>query len=125
MPQMIAAARAHLTAIKSAERGGRFADLQTAKTAFYNVLFDHTGNQPLAALLKQLRARCSLTRANDRLRMQRMAESRRGAEEIFDAIRSKDAATAAATAVGHLQRASALAIAAMHRAEDRPAAKRA
>lgn len=123
-PQMISAARTHLTAIKAAERAGKFPELQTAKTAFYDVLFDNTGNQPLAALLKQLRARCSLTRATGRLREERMAESRRGAEEIFAAIRRKDSAAAATIAVSHLQRASALAIAAMHADEDRLGAKR-
>ena len=49
-----------------------------------------------------------------------MAESRRGAEEISTQSVVRMPTTAAATAVGHLQRASALAIAAMHRAEDRP-----
>jgi len=113
-PRMIAAARTHLLAIKTAERAGKFPELQIAKTAFYDVLFDHTGNPSLAALLKQLRARCALTRSTNRLRAERMAESRRGAEQIFGAIRRKDTAAAATIAVSHLERASALAIAALH-----------
>jgi DNA-binding GntR family transcriptional regulator len=113
-PRMIAAARTHLLAIKAAERAGKFADLQAAKTTFYDILFDHTGNPSLAALLKQLRARCALTRATNRLRAERMAESRRGAEEIFGAIRRKDPAGVTMIAINHLERASALAIAAMH-----------
>lgn len=122
-PQMLTEAKANLAAIKTAERAGNFSSLQTAKTAYYDLLFSHTGNPPLCALLKQLRARCALTRATDRLRSERMAESRRGAEELLTAIRAKDSAAASAAAVNHLQRASALAIAAMHHDDDRPSAK--
>jgi DNA-binding GntR family transcriptional regulator len=122
-PQLIAAAKLHLTAIKVAERAGDFSGLQTAKTTFYDLLFSHTGNPQLCALLKQLRARCALTRATGRLRSERMAESRRGAEDLLAAIRAKDASAASAVAVGHLERASALAIAAMHPDEERFNAK--
>jgi DNA-binding GntR family transcriptional regulator len=122
-PQMMTAARTHLAAIKTAERAGNFSTLQTAKTAFYDLLFIQTGNPQLCAVLKQLRARCALTRATGRLRSERMAESRRGAEDLLAAIRAKDPAAASAAAVNHLQRATALAIAAMHRDDDRPGAK--
>lgn len=122
-PQMLAAAKANLAAVKNAERAGNFATLQTAKTAFYDLLFSHTGNPQLCTLLKQLRARCALTRATDRLRSERMAESRRGAEELLAAIRAQDSAAASSAAVNHLQRASALAIAAMHHDEERASSK--
>jgi DNA-binding GntR family transcriptional regulator len=122
-PQMLTEARVHLTAIKTAERAGNFPALQTAKTAFYDLLFSYTGNPQLCALLKQLRARCALTRATDRLRSERMAESRRGAEELFAAIRAKDPAAASTVAVNHLQRATALAIAALHHDDGRQSAK--
>ena len=64
------------------------------------------------------KARCALTRATGRLRSERMTESRRGAEDLLAAIRAKDASAASAAAIGHLERASALAIAAMHPDEE-------
>ena len=124
-PQMLAAAKANLAAVKNAERAGNFATLQTAKTAFYDLLFSHTGNPQLLHAAKAIAARAgALTQRNRPPAIRAHGRKPLAApRELLAAIRAQDSAAASSAAVNHLQRASALAIAAMHHDEERASSK--
>jgi DNA-binding GntR family transcriptional regulator len=100
----------HLANMQTAVEDENFDDLQSHKTQFYNTLFEGSGNQQLAVMLKQLRARNALIRGADHNRNERMRESVRGAEAVLRAVRNGDATAAAEASKTHLAHASEMAI---------------
>jgi GntR family transcriptional regulator, trigonelline degradation regulator len=107
------------TAMRKALKADDFTSLQQAKTSFYDIIFASVGNTQFETLLKQLRARTTLVRGLDVDRGRRMAESLRGAAEIYEAFRAGDAEAARRASAEHLERASALALNAMKLAASR------
>lgn len=105
--------RQHLTEMRSALRNNNFTELQQAKTSFYDIVFACVGNTQFETLLKQLRARTTLVRGLDIDRGRRIAESVKGASEIFDALRLGSPEAARKASKEHIARAASLALAAM------------
>jgi GntR family transcriptional repressor for pyruvate dehydrogenase complex len=103
----------HLVEMRKAVRCGSFIDLQHAKTSFYDIVFASVANLQFERLLRQMRARTTLVRGLDIDRDRRMAESLRGAAEIYKALRKGDAAAARRASADHISRAAALALEAM------------
>lgn len=122
-PKLVSGLGRALTDMRKASKKGDFLGLQTARTAFYNLLFEGGGNQQLAALLKQLRARMTLMRGLDDLRPERMEEAVRGAGEILAAVRAGDPEAAGAAAQAHIARARALVFEALRRSAAKQALK--
>lgn len=121
-PDAVKILRRQLQLMKVARDQGDFAGLQRAKTPFYATLFAATGNEQLALLLKQLRARVTLVRGLDVDRVRRMDESVRGAEEILKAVEARDAEAARKASANHIERAAELALKAMRQVRDERAA---
>lgn len=121
--ELVATLESALGKMEAARHGDDFPALQTARTDFYNVLFDGSGNRQLAVLLKQLRARMTLMRGLDGLRERRMEEAVRGASDILEAVRRGDAEKAGAAVQSHIERAAVLVFEAVQRsAQDAKAA---
>jgi len=111
-PDLLPALQKLLTAIKNAQRTGNYRNLQAARTSFYNLIFDGSGNPHLSILLRQLRARVTLMRGLEGLREERMQEATRGANLVLDAIRAGDTKAAARVAEEHIEHAAELVFAA-------------
>jgi len=107
-PDLVPALQKLLTVIRNAERAGNYRNLQAARTSFYNLIFDGSGNPQLSILLRQLRARVTLMRGLEGLREERMQEATRGANLVLDAIRAGDTKAAARVAEEHIERAAEL-----------------
>jgi DNA-binding GntR family transcriptional regulator len=107
-PDLVPALQKLLTVIRNAERAGNYRNLQAARTSFYNLIFDGSGNPQLSILLRQLRARVTLMRGLEGLREERMQEAMRGANVVLDAIRAGDTKAAARVAEEHIERAAEL-----------------
>ena len=105
---------AQVIGVRAAREEGNFAAVQQAKTLFYDSLLAAAGNRQLERTLKQLRARGTLLRGLDVFREARMNESVRGAAEILAAVRSRDPDAARLASIGHIMRASELALEAMN-----------
>lgn len=107
-PDLVPALASLLTALKKAQRTNDYRGLQAARTHFYNLIFDATGNAVLSLLLKQMRARVTLMRGLEGLREQRMEETVRGATQVLQAIRDRDSEVAMRVAEEHIERAAEL-----------------
>lgn len=103
----------HVADMRNAVRSGKFTELQEAKTCFYDIIFACVANGQFEKLLRQMRARTTLLRGLDIDRARRVAESLRGASEIYRALRKRDAEAARRASAEHLNRAAALALDAM------------
>lgn len=119
-PQLVAGLERALADMRKASKKGDFHRLQMARTDFYNLVFEGSGNKQLAALLKQLRARMTLLRGLDDLRPERMEEAVRGAGETLAAVKAGDPEAAAAAAQKHIARARALVFEALKRFGAKP-----
>jgi len=103
----------HVVDMRKAMRNVNFTALQEAKTSFYDAIFASVGNAQFEKLLRQMRARTTLVRGLNIDRERRMLESLRGAAEIYQALRKRDASAARRSSASHINRAAALALAAM------------
>jgi DNA-binding GntR family transcriptional regulator len=90
---------------KAVETGNGTAILQ-AKTEFYAVLMDGSGNIFLKQALKLLHNRINLLRATSMMQPGRLQHSAAEIREIHDAIKVRDAARAAAACRHHIARAA-------------------
>jgi GntR family transcriptional regulator, trigonelline degradation regulator len=123
-PELVQALQKLLIGIKNAQRTGNYRNLQAARTGFYNLIFDGSGNPHLSIMLRQLRARVTLMRGLEGLREERMQEALRGASLVLNAIRAGDADAAARVAEQHIERAAGLVFEARKAAIAKPARRK-
>ncbi|HWA42311.1 MAG TPA: GntR family transcriptional regulator [Hypericibacter adhaerens] len=86
-------------------------ELLEAKTHFYSTLMDGSGNVFVKQTLTQLHNRINLLRMTSMSRPGRLAHSVAEIKEILEAIRSRDAAKAAAACRHHIEMAAEAALA--------------
>ena len=103
--------------IRAAFETGSAIDWLAAKTGFYEVLLEGTGNTFLTDTVRRMHGRVTMLRATTMSQPDRLAKSLREITAIVDAIRRRDAAAAAAACRDHVESAARVAIGMLSRDE--------
>ncbi len=83
------------------------------KTAFYDILFEGSGNVVIASVVRTMNSRINLLRQVSLSKSGRLKTSMREIQKIVDAISKRDAESAFLAAVAHVDAASNVAIASL------------
>jgi len=116
----IAVLRAALEDFAAAVRGESALSLIEAKTRFYDVLLERSGNRIAQRLLTQLNNRVRRLRATSMAEAGRVQHTLAEVTRIVEAIERRDAAGAWQATVEHVARAAEIAIAVLRRQQAHP-----
>jgi DNA-binding GntR family transcriptional regulator len=107
----MASLRAAVAKFEKVAAGSDQQQLLEAKTRFYSILMEGSGNIFVKQTLTQLHNRINLLRMTSMSRPGRLAHSVAELKEIYEAIRSRDTARAAAACRHHIEMAAEAALA--------------
>ena len=114
-PAQIAGLKQAMGDLKRAYASGDTEAVSVSKTAFYDHLVEGSGNEILAAMLRQLHSRAILLRATSLSQPGRMVESEAEIGRMVDAIVRRDAEGARSASITHVNRAAEVAITLLER----------
>jgi DNA-binding GntR family transcriptional regulator len=115
-PDQMAKLRKALEGIRVSYRKGDAEQRLAAKTHFYDVLIEGSGNDAIAPMLRALNARINLLRRFSLSSPERLPESIKELTAIVDAIERHDAAGAFKASLRHVERAAEVALSSMRAA---------
>ena len=99
-----------LRKLHSRLEAGEIVPILDAVNAFYDVLFEGSGNRTAANFLRQLQARISFLRATSVSQNNRYKDSSSEMAEIVEAIKTRDPAKAHEACLSHIKRAADVAL---------------
>jgi DNA-binding GntR family transcriptional regulator len=109
----IAALEKALDAVAAAYRSGDVEENLAAKTLFYDILLQGSGNRMIESVLRNMNARINLLRRLSLSLPRRLPESLREIKALVKAIKARDADAAFACCLIHVERAAEAALASL------------